>query len=135
MTEQEISLLYRKFSSEMKEWNDKFYPLMKENAASVMDQAIGELSPIFDTYVWEDAKRRNERLNKPSTHKPCDYDPESNTIEDIELSGSKATIRIQTHAGFRDTFRYTFTNKNECWKLYKREILDDESNKWKIHHI
>ena len=40
MTEQEISLLYRKFSSEMKEWNDKFYPLMKENAASVMDQAI-----------------------------------------------------------------------------------------------
>lgn len=135
MIEEEISSLYRDFSSEMKEWNDKFYPFMRDNAAAVTDQAISELKSIFDRYVWDDAKRREERLNKPSTNNPCDYDPKNDVIDKFDISDNKATVDVQTQTGFRDMFRYSFAKKNDCWKLSKREVLDDMSSKWKSHHI
>lgn len=135
MSEEAICSLYRDFSSEMKKWNDKFYPLMCDSVAEVRDRAASELKPIFDRYVWDDAKRRDDRLGTPSTEDPCDYDPETNTIKKIELSKSKSVIYVQTHAGFEDCFRYTFTKKGETWNIFKRELIYDEPDKWKSHYI
>lgn len=135
MTDDEIYLIYRAFSSEMKKWNDKFYPLMRESVAAVRDQAIDELRPVFDRYVWDDATRREERLNAPSTCSPSDYDPETETIEDIDLSRSKATVNVQTHVGFEDMFRYIFTREGDDWRLSKRQIFEETANRWRSYHI
>jgi hypothetical protein len=135
MTEEEICLIYRAFSSEMKKWNDKFYPLMEENIAAVRGQAIDELRPVFDCYVWDDATRREDMLHAPSVCFPSDYDPETETIEKVDLTRSKAILNVQTHVGFKDMFRYIFTRKGDDWRLSKRQIFDEISDGWKSHHI
>lgn len=135
MSEKELVSIYKSFSSEMKLWNDKFYILMEESAANHREQAVHELIPIFDRYVWEDAKRRDERLVSPSTEDPCDYDPETSTIEKIESSGSDFVIFVQTHSGLENLFRYTFKKRNENWKLSRRDIFLETKKKWMLHHI
>jgi hypothetical protein len=88
----------------MKKWNDKFYPLMKENAAAFVDAAIIELEPIFQQYVCPKAVRGDERLKNPTTSNPSDYNPDSDIIEDIESGKTKTIIYAQSKTGFQDRF-------------------------------
>jgi hypothetical protein len=123
------------FSSAMKKWNDKFYPLMKENAAAFVDAAIIELELIFQRYVCPKAVRGDERLKTFMSSHPSDYDPDSDAIEDIESGATKTIIYVQSKTGFQDRFRYTMARRGAEWKVSMREVYDDVSEKWKTHHI
>lgn len=131
----EPSTAWLGFSSAMKKWNDRFYPLMNDNIAANIDQAILELEPIFRDYVWPDAVRGEERLTSPTTSNPSDYDPESGTIEERESGDTKTILYVQSKTGFMDRFRYTMSKRGSEWKLFKREVYNDVTEKWKSHHI
>jgi hypothetical protein len=131
----EASTAWLGFCSAMKKWNDKFYPLMKENAAAFVDAAIIELEPIFQQYVCPKAVRGDERLNNPTTSNPSDYNPDSDIIEDIGSGKTKTIIYAQSKTGFQDRFRYTMLRRGAEWKLSKREVYNDVLEKWKSHHI
>jgi hypothetical protein len=88
----EASKVWLEFASAMKRWNDKFYPVMKENAAAYADEAAAELKPIFRQYVWPNAVRGDERLENPATSRPSDYDADSDTIEDTQSGDTKTII-------------------------------------------
>lgn len=132
---EEASTAWLEFSSAMKKWNDKFYPVMNENAAAFADKATTELEPIFRQYVWPNAVRGDERLKNPTTSHPSDYDADSDTIEDMQSGDTKTIIYVQSKTGFQDRFRYTMTRRGSEWKLSKREVYNDVSEKWKSHHI
>jgi hypothetical protein len=123
------------FSAEMKAWNDKYYLLMNKAAAEHVKDAIAELKPIFDRHVWEDAARRDERLNAPSTSEPSEYDPDSEIIADTEISKKKVLIRVQTQTGFKNEFRYTISEVNSVWKIKRKDVFMPLNNKWKCYHI
>ena len=127
--------VFRKFSSEMKAWNDKYYPLMSENAVQHKDDAVAELTPIFDKYVWSDAVRRDERLNAPSTSQPSEYDTKTDTIVDTKFSNKKVLIEVQAETGFRNKFRYTVTENDETWKIKRKDVFRPLNDQWKSYHI
>ena len=131
----EASKVWLEFASAMKRWNDKFYPVMKENAAAYADEAAAELKPIFRQYVWPNAVRGDERLENPATSRPSDYDADSDTIEDTQYGDTKTIIYVQSKTGFQDRFRYVMTRRGGEWKLSKREVYNDVSGKWKSHHV
>ena len=123
------------FSFKMKDWNERFYPLMVQNAAEAADLAVAELTPIFESYVWADAPRRIERLGSPSAGLPSDYDPENDIIEDAEIKASTCILYVQTTTGFKDKFRYTMKERDGEWKLLRRDLFLDDTGKWRSHHI
>lgn len=127
--------VFRKFSSEMKAWNDKYYPLMSENAVQHKDDAVAELTPIFDKYVWSDAVRRDERLNAPSTSQPSEYDTNTDTIVDTKFANKKVLIEVQAETGFRNKFRYTVTKNDETWKIKRKDVFRPLNDQWKSYHI
>ena len=131
----EAGIVFLRFSAQMKRWNETFFLPMREDAAAAAEQAIAELTSIFDQYVWPDSARGQERLKNPATSQPSDYDPDTDTIEDRETAKSDIIFYVQTNTGFMDRFRYTMVKRNHVWKLFRREVFNDLLQKWISHHI
>jgi hypothetical protein len=119
------------FLSAMKEWNNKFVPLVKQSGlAANSGQAETELRPIYEKYL----ATADQGALIFSVGYPPQYDPDAEKVVSIESPNARKVVfeTLWTHPHDPSSIqqhRYTMINKSGEWRLHKEEF--HVGNKWR----
>ncbi len=131
--EQTAEEVFKAFSKEMYEWNLMCIDLDSNDAMdeSEKDEKIkSELDRIFEEYLTI-RKRTNGRQAGYNFSTPPEYNPKKNEILSCVIDGKKAYIEVQETDGFQKKLKYTLHQKEDGWRVDKKESYDDVfKNKW-----
>ena len=139
MTNEEVSLRALKsvneFMVEMHSWEAEFFRIRKENLAGGGDDpaikiSFGDrLEEILNKVALKD-KSNFGRLIDLGCVNPPTYDPQSDIIEVVSVSGDEVVLQIQQTVGVEVTSRMVMACKAGEWKIKKKESLGYD-DKWK----
>lgn len=139
MTDKEVSLRALKnvneFMAEMNSWEAEFFKVRKESLAGGGDDPAikasfgGRLEKILNKFALKD-KSNFGRLIDLGCVNPPTYDPQSDVIEVISVSGDEVVFQIQQTVGVEVTSRIVMVCKAGEWKIKKKESLGYD-DKWK----
>jgi len=119
------------FLSAMKEWNNKFVPLVTQSGlAANGDQAETELRPIYEKYL----ATVNQGPLIFSVGYPPEYDSDAEKVVSTESPNARKVVfeTLWTHPDYPTStqkHRFTMVNKSGEWRLHKEEFYAE--NKWK----
>jgi hypothetical protein len=121
------------FMAEMNSWEAEFFKIRKENLAGGGGPAIvsfgGRLEEMLNKFALKD-KSNFGRLIDLGCVKPPTYDPQSDIIEVVSVSGAEVVFQIQQTVGVEVTSRIVMVCKAGEWKIKKKESLGC-GDKWK----
>lgn len=139
MTNEEVSLRALKsvneFMVEMHSWEAEFFRIRKENLAGGGDDpaikiSFGDrLEEILNKVALKD-KSNFGRLIDLGCVNPPTYDPQSDIIEVVSVSGDEVVLQIQQTVGVEVTSRMVMVCNAGEWKIKKKESLGYD-DKWK----
>jgi hypothetical protein len=126
------------FMESMYLWETKYFELYRQENGGPEKHAYSaknDLKAIYEKYLTD--KKKNHvagRLSGPSAGFPPEFNPSFETIFSSELVGKKAIIltkwRHPTIESFIEDHRYIIVNKNNEWRIDKKEIFDYFKKKW-----
>ncbi|CAI8951395.1 NTF2 fold immunity protein [Pseudomonas sp. IT-P4] len=139
MADKEISLRalerVNNFLAEMNSWEAEFFKIRKENLAGEGDGpevkvSFGSrLESILNKFAFKN-KSNFGRLIDLGCVNPPTYDPQSDVVEVISMSGDEVVFQIQQTVGVEVTSRIVMVCKTGEWKIKKKESLGYD-DKWK----
>lgn len=130
------SAILLEFMAAMKEWENKFAPLYKQDGALVhAGQAKIELQAICEKYLTK-RERKYGRMAGPSVGWPPEFDPDAEKIVATQSADDRKVIfeTLWTHPTAVPTYttqhRFTMVCKHGEWRLDRKEEYSSHQGKW-----
>lgn len=124
------------FFKEMHEWEVKTYEIYKkENGGPEQnkEQARNELVKIYEKFLTK-KERKTGRLAGPDAGFPPEYDPENERVINRNEKGDVVVIDTKwkhpVSEFFDESHKFYLKKISDEWRIDKKEIFDDERNKW-----
>ncbi|MDY2566707.1 NTF2 fold immunity protein [Pseudomonas syringae] len=138
LNEEIVEKTFRDFSTALRNWENWFYTHKRENrnannsTPNADERARAELLAIFSTYVTEKGRNYDRLENLVCSMHP-EYEFEEESIRLKIPSKKTATLVYKKKHGLRQTYRLTFSTKDNTCRIQKREFQDNE--KWRTTYI
>ena len=132
---QEAVAVLKKFIIAMNKWEVYYHTLTMEyvdkgKKLAPLDAKKGEeLDAIFNTYCTL-KERKYGRQAALNTQYPAEYSPDEEILATEVLNKNKIAIETQEHSLLEERYRYTLHYKNKDWRIDKKEVYNDQDDKW-----
>jgi len=115
----------------MYQWNTFCQELDKKGEFYKQREIVLEqLNRIFDEYLTI-KERKWGRQASLSFSTPPEYNLATNEILTCTVDGNKAYIEVQETVGFKNKIKYTIHQKQDGWRIDKKETYDEFDDKWR----
>jgi hypothetical protein len=119
----------KSFISSMYNWNTICIELDKIPGEfhKQRDKLLEKLNQVFCEYITKKDRKYAQQL---SYSDPPEYNLATNEILSCLIDGKKAFIEVQETVGFKEKIKYTLHQKNDGWRIDKKEAYNEFDNKW-----